>query len=265
MKTKAKTKKFRLTKSENRFLSDLWKAPGSPQKLPVYQEATLPPNYGEDFANIAVQDWLKVSSPEFKNENKFPVFMYPDNGIGEALVTTGDYTRINEKYQDMPPSMSKLDGWKPDPNAPPQRTYFWFRLSDKYLYFSESKDCVNVLGSFRYIDDTLTAKYLGGGNCFELMNKRGAKYKYCATNLESMKKFLCHIQTKLRLDIDSICKATGGKTSDVKPGKMEEKIITQPFILIPLAQAQCNEEWTYKNHGKDWECLCKEGMKHTNN
>jgi len=93
--------------------------------------------YEEDFANIAVQDWLKVSSPEFKNENKFPVFMYPDNGIGEALVTTGDYTRINEKYQDMPPSMSKLDGWKPDPNAPPQRTYFWFRLSDKYLYFQK--------------------------------------------------------------------------------------------------------------------------------
>ena len=264
MRMKTRSKNRMRTSNLSKFYSQLWQAPGSPKPKEQYLESDIKANYGEDFSKIVAESWLSVSSPEFKNEIKFPVIPTPGSSAGESLVSP-EYMRINEKYQDRPVNMNTAEKFNADPDAPPKRTLFWFRLSDKYLYFSESKDCVNVLGSFRYIDDTLTAKYLGGGNCFELMNKRGAKYKYCATNLESMKKFLCHIQTKLRLDIDSICKATGGKTSDVKPGKMEEKIITQPFILIPLAQAQCNEEWTYKNHGKDWECLCKEGMKHTNN
>jgi len=39
-----------------------------------------------------------------------------------------------------------------------------------------------------------------------------------------------------------------------------ERIITQPYVLIPMARGECNEDWDYRKHGKDWECLCKEGL-----
>ena len=41
--------------------------------------------------------------------------------------------------------------------------------------------------------------------------------------------------------------------------KIKEKTITQPNILIPMTRGKCNQVWNYKYHGKDWECLCKEG------
>lgn len=259
MRTKHKTVKF-LSRSENKFLSDLWAAPGSPKpKGANFLDSKVPVTAGGDFTNIFVEDWLRVSSPEFKNESKFPVFYYPNNGVGEALVTEGDYTRINEKFQDRPPNLNANGDWKPEPDAPPSRANFYFRLSDKYLYFSESKTCVNVLGSFRYIDDTLTAQIVSP-TCFQLVSKHGEKYKYCAKNETNMKKFLCHIQEKLRFEIDHRCQENGNGTTPVEPaGRIEEKIITQPYILIPLARGECNESWTYKNLGNDWECLCKEG------
>ena len=53
--------------------------------------------------------------------------------------------------------------------------------------------------------------------------------------------------------------ARGISATPVAESEIEEKIITQPYILIPLAREMCNENWTYKNHGKEWQCLCKEG------
>ncbi len=245
--------------AESKFLAEIWKAPGSPK--PKYLDFEIKTKWADNFSKVVVEDWMSVSSSEFKNEAKFPVFFYPNNGIGEALVNQGDYIRINEKYRDRPPYMNSGEKWQQDPNAPPERTFFWFRLSDRFLYFTESKNSNNVLGDFRYSDDTLTA-YSQNNLCFELTSKEGFKYKYCARTKKTMKKFLCYIQNKLRIDLDKVCKNSrpGGKNpKSITPGKMKEKVITQPYILIPMAREECNDGWTYRNHGKNWECLCKEG------
>ncbi len=252
---KHKSSKF-YSKADSKLLSSLWSAPGV---KPKYLDYETQPNYDTGFSDINIADWMSVSSPEFKNEARFPVFLYPNNGIGQPLTTSGDYQRINEKFVDRPPFMNSAEAFKPDPYAPPKRNLFWFRLSAKYLYFTESKIAINVLGSFRYIDSTLTAKQINP-TCFALQHKKGMEYKYCAETTEVMKKFLCFIQKKLRFDLDPVCKTKETATPFNKPGKIAEKIITQPYVLIPMPTDECNYDWNYRNHGKDWECLCKEGI-----
>ena len=259
-KSKLKMKKFNSVLS-SKYLSSIWKTPGSgkaKEDESKLLQHSLPGKFSSDFANVKVEDWLKVSSPEFKNESKFPVFFYPSNGVSEALVTVGDYTRINENYRERPIDLAGDAVFHRDPDSPPKRTLFWFRLSDSYFYFSESKKCINVLNSFRYIDKTLEAKKINN-LCFELIHKDGSNYKYCALTQEVMVKFLCYIQIRLKLDVDSICHKPDQRKTTVKPGKLLQRVVTQPYILIPMAREQCNENWHYRNHGSDWECLCKEG------
>jgi len=261
MRMKTRSKNRMRTSNLSKFYSQLWQAPGSPKPKEQYLESDIKANYGEDFSKIVAESWLSVSSPEFKNEIKFPVIPTPGSSAGESLVSP-EYMRINEKYQDRPVNMNTAEKFNADPDAPPKRTLFWFRLSDKYLYFAESKKCINILGSFRWIDNTLAINRIDN-RCFELVKKNGAHFTYCGEDSNVMKKFLCHIQLKLRLEIDPICKthAPDGKIdAPTKPSKLVEKVITQPFILIPMAQTDCNDDWNYKEHGGNWECLCKEGI-----
>ena len=203
---------------------------------------------------------MSITSPSFKDETKFPVFQYPD-GIGEHLVDKM-YTRINEKFVDGP--MDQTAPPHDNPLLPPRRDMFWFRLSDKFLYYGETKDCINTLGTLNYrteVDSaTISAK---NEKCFEVAEKSGSVWEYCGITFEDSKKFVCAIQKNLRKKLDERCIAKPiPKTDDTqnKPeSEIEEKIITQPYILIPLAREMCNENWTYKNHGKEWQCLCKEG------
>ena len=258
MKTNSRNNsRFRLgVQARKKMLADLWKAPGTPKSPELQGERKA----AVDGPNVLFEDWMNISSATFKDESKFPVFYYPGGGIGEALLTP-QYMRINEKFQDTPPNL-KQGEWTPDPTAPPNRTYFWFRLSEKYLYFAESKESKNILGSFRWADNTLNASRVNP-MCFELVSKSGEKFDYCSKTSDMMKKMLCHIQTTLRIDIDKICRGgdNTGPVAPVKPvGVIKEKIITQPYILIPLARGECNEDWTYRERGSNWECLCKEGM-----
>jgi hypothetical protein len=257
LKMKSKSQKL-----SSQFFSELWKAPGSPSPIKKNLEinSQIKADNGAGSATIINEGWMSVSSPVFKNESKFPVFTYPNNGIGEALVTENDYMRINEKYQERPPSLNSSENYTKDPNAPPERTQFYFRLNTKYLYFSETQDCINVLGNFRWIDQTLTARRVST-NCFELQDKSGDKFKYCGAQA-LIKNILCYIQDKLRFEQDKICKNDDVKDETVTaPGQIVEKIITQPYILIPTAREECNDDWNYRKNGADWECLCKEGTR----
>jgi hypothetical protein len=219
--------------------------------------------FSNGFAEVVVEGWLTITSPTFKDESKFPVFEHPD-GLADILVSS-DYTRINEEFKDKP--LDAVDADKiTDENAVPGRSYFYFRLSRQFLYYAESKTCLNVLGTIDWIHDVSKSSiHFVNPNCFNLITKVGNVWKYCGQTNEETKKFLCKMQEILAIDQDDYCLGVKpipdahDATAKNLPGQIVEKVITQPYILIPLAREMCNDKWDYANSGEDWKCKCKEG------
>jgi len=225
--------------------------------------------YDTGFSQVQAQGWMSVSSPSFKDEADFPVFQHPDGN--SEIVTSLDYTRINEAFKE-PPSDKSVKDVKPDKNSPPGKSFFWFKLNSRFIYFYESPKCLNLLGQVNYYEkvEPSSANFIDP-LCFNLIEKEGNTWKFCGKIHEDAKKFLCRIQKNLhRKSLDDYCLGKKPPTKFVdestpppppKPGALVEKIITQPYILIPLPREMCNENWNYANNGKDWKCLCKEGNK----
>jgi hypothetical protein len=253
LNSKSQAKKFSM---KSKMFNSVFEVPGT---KPKYLLNNIDSHVNSKETDVIYENWMSVSSPIFKNELKLPIFNYDANGVGQALTTKRDYTRINEKFQDRPTWMNSAQTFNRDPNSPKKRYDFWFRLSNSYLYYGESKNSTVILGTFDYEHDCASAikKNL---NCFELKSKDEISYEYCADSTEIMAKFLCPIQNFLRLEVDIVCKgSTQGVPQPTSSGIIKEKIITQPYILIPMSREECNEHWDYKFHGKNWECLCKEG------
>lgn len=249
---------------ENSLLFNMWrKVPGATTQKPQYLEPQVTPKVNNGFANVVAEGWLSIASSTFKDETRFPIFKHPD-GSSEIL-TSDEYERINEKYKELPLDANQTAKAPTDPNSPPGRNFFYFRMNKQYLYFAEDKACMNVLGSLDF-ENTIepSTVHFVDPLCFQMSEKSGNTWKYCAQKHEDAKKFLCQIQTFLRAERDEYCQGKKPEDVPIKPptpksGDVVEKIITQPYILIPLAQKMCNENWNYAKHGKDWGCLCKEG------
>lgn len=257
-------------KNEERNLFDLWaNVPGAMSRFRDPNQTansltapSVPSNFNDGFSNTLVEGWLSISSPVFKDESKFPVFSHPD-GTADILTTT-QYTRINERFKDPPVDQKPNPNAKIDPKSPPGREYFYFRLSARYLYFSEDTTCINVLGNIDYINHIdPNSVHFTEPTCFIIVEKTGNTFKYCGKTHEDAKKFVCKIQSILRVSPDDFCEGKNpnpvAKPQPPKPGQLVEKVITQPYILIPLPREMCNETWDYENNGQDWQCLCKEG------
>jgi len=258
-------------KSENKLLFNLWKrVPGAGDDAlkvdPTLVASSVEPKFNDAFSNVLVEGWLTISSPIFKDETKFPVFTHPD---GNAEILTGsEYTRINEKYRDIPVDKTqpaRTDAIKTDPEVPPGRSYFYFRLNKQFLYFSEKKSSLNTLGSVDFVNDIAKSSiHFIDPLCFQMISNSGNRWKYCGQNNEESKKFICQIQTLIQVPQDEYCKAKNPETVVTPvvpptPGTLVEKVINQPYILIPLAREMCNDQWNYEQHGKNWKCLCAEG------
>jgi len=266
--------------SENQFLFNLWnEVPGAGGSKPkkanskkilrrdpaAYSVKSL---YETEFSEVQAQGWMSVSSPSFKDETNFPVFRHPDGD--SEIFTSPDYTRINEAFKD-PQVNGPVKNVKPDKNSPPGKSFFWFRLNRRFIYFYESPKCLNLLGQLNYNEkvEPSSVNFIDP-LCFNLIEKQGNTWKFCGKIHEDAKKFLCQIQKNLKKSLDDYC--TGKKQPPKlvddntpppppEPGALVEKIITQPYILIPLPREMCNETWNYANNGKDWKCLCQEGNK----
>jgi len=240
-------------------------AAAAPKSSPL-TSATVPSHFDGGYSKIEAEGWLTITSPIFKDETKFPVFKTQDGLVD--ILTSPEYTRINEKFHDEPVDKNPAAKAAPkDPNSPPGRSFFYFRLNNQMLYFAESKVCMNILGSIDYRNQVEpTSVHFVDDKCFLMIEKSsGTNFKYCAQNNEDAKKFLCKIQTNLRTEPDEYCQGKvpvlPGNTQPPKvtPGALVETVITQPYILIPLAREMCNENWNYGQHGRDWKCLCNEG------
>jgi len=196
-----------------------------------------------------IQEWLRISSKDFLNRQKFPIINLP-GGISKQVRVDSNNFRINDGFQYGNPDSGKnpLD--------------FWFSITKNRIIYSQRKTDLDVLGIIKI--SGVTKNPDATKFCINIVdNSEDADFSICANNDQLRLKIFCSMKKNLGGKTPYEC-LEGPKSATVnmalfpKPTVIEEKLM-QPIILIPLPSPSCNEKWDYLNEGKDWECTCKEG------
>jgi hypothetical protein len=88
-----------------------------------------------------IQEWLKISSPDFKNKVKFPKVYLPDGSTINIQVDS-QYFRINQAYN--------ANTSTNDTALPQHPLNFWFTLSGHNLFYTQQQNDFNVLGAIPF-------------------------------------------------------------------------------------------------------------------
>ena len=191
--------------------------------------------------------WLKVSTKMFTNGVKFPTLVLRNNKE-IRLKVNGKNFRINEAYKK----------GSTDSNLPKGKKYFWFRLSGKHMYYSMTKNDINILGDVT-LKNIITSYATQNGNneqnCFKIVDREGRNFKLCAENYRARGEWVCKIKDLLGYT-DKSCMDPNFAANPI----VIERKIDQPIILIPMPSPKCNENWNYGKKGADWNCECSEGI-----
>lgn len=201
--------------------------------------------------DVVLGDWIMISSLAFGNKSRYPPIVMPDGKVIPVRLD-GENFRINQGFTiDMS-----------SPEGPLDEKYFWFRISGTHLYYTMTKDDMNLMGAIA-VDEILDAKSTHDATrfCFKVQDQENIPYTLCAANDNIRKKWVCLIRSNLGLPTPN-CDITEllakALNMNVPTTEIEQKIV-QPIILIPLPSKKCNENWNYNSYGQDWNCECKEG------
>jgi len=183
------------------------------------------------------EGWLKIKSESFINSRIFP---------REQVKYDKDFFRINNLNLE-------------------QTDKFYFTLSEKFLQYKPEERSLNLLQVIR-VDAIQNLKYypilydnLGSGSlhCADFQEKYDEMYtnfyKICSEDLAVFNKFFCSLAQTQSLKFTQCM-----ETSKIQTELQVEILKAQ--VIIPLPSKYCNENFNYKSHGEDWECLCKEGL-----
>jgi carbonic anhydrase len=207
--------------------------------------------------NAQINEWLTVSSPAFANRNKYPSLVSTDGT--RALIDLSKYERVNGNF-----ATAKNEG-APIANA------FWFKVRGGYIYYSSTKEDINVLDAIfaKKIENSreLAAISKNQATCFRVVDFENNEWKICASTLPTKLKWMCSLQHFLKQTVDYDCIPPEQRVAQVTliPGtqnipEVQTRRVVQPVIIIPKASKNCNEKFDYNNKGADWECTCKEGL-----
>jgi len=214
---------------------------------PKYMEEIDRMKVQTEFEKLKVlqEGWFKIASLKFKDLDLFPGVTMP-NYTTKNLKFDLDNFRLNEMYNEN----------KMAPNLPKEETYFYFRISDKNIYYTALKDSMNILGniSLKRVLGVVNDKQYES-TCFNIQDQDNQNWRLCGENKAERKKFFCHFQSILGVE-DHTCKKILGANDGFI---VEDQNVTDPVILIPLPSKTCNDNWNYDSQGKDWNCDCSEG------
>ena len=200
-----------------------------------------------DEYSLILEEWMKISSPSFNNVNLFPPISLP-NGNTTKIQIDDKFYRINTAFNSAT-----------DDNLPKNNLTFWFRLSAKSLYYSNTKTDMNVLGAI-LVENIIDARPLNDyGNektCLQIDDVENHNWKICGNDTIVRNKWICKIKSIKKIESNLCLNTTLVK---LNLPTVIENIVNQPIILIPLPSRSCNDEWNYLNKGSDWECECSEG------
>jgi carbonic anhydrase len=219
-------------------------------------EYAIPSTNSTSPAEMSAEGWLKISSNVFKDLVKFPAIDI--NGKKFNIKTDNLKFRINTMY----------DPEKKGDEFPKSNLDFYFRLVKNLIYYTISKNDINMLSSITIASIEEKSLFLPGqeldGLCFTILDKENFNWDLCANDKNTADSFICRIKTSLGIScIEKILNSTNtnnNTNNDNNNNKTSiEPEIYQPIIVIPIAAKECNYNWDYSLKGNDWECGCKEG------
>lgn len=194
--------------------------------------------------NQVLESWFTISSPSFNDKARYPDIRL-ESGKRISINTEGDY-RINESFGK-------------GANGPANMYKFYFRFGGDNIYYTINKDDMNVLGAINAKNIVDLQVVTGVNNaminvtdCLVTKDKDNTKWNICGNDLVTIRTWGCRIKN-LTNTVDPLCHANVTTIRDIK---IEEVKVTQPVIIIPLPSRTCNEDYSYKNLGTDWECDC---------
>jgi len=188
-------------------------------------------------SNNKYNGWLKIKSESFINTRIFP---------NDQIKYDKDFFRINY-------SNSK------------QKEKFYFELTENFLQYKSEEKSSNLLQAIRteaitnlnYYQipyDNFKANFL---HCADFSEKYDNLYtdfyKICSENLIEFNKFFCALAI---IKSQKFPQCIVNDTSKPQTELILE--IQNVQMIIPFPSKFCNENFSYKNHGEDWECLCRE-------
>jgi len=196
-----------------------------------------------------LEDWWMIKATELRDGSKYPILQLANNTIARIKVNHEGY-RVN-------------DCINCNSSKPENDTLFYFRLNDEGLFYASTKTDINVLSylPFETVDDSV--KLYGMANkthtkCIKLNDRQNKGWEICNNKDEVYNKWLCKIKKILDEDDEPGCR--NNKTENGTLNATKTVIKVQPEVVIPLPSRDCNQFWNYNQNGKDWECICKEGV-----
>lgn len=193
-----------------------------------------------------LSNWLKISSKQFKNPKSHPEI---NSWNDERIKINSDFAdfRLNDAYKrNESPQIE-----------PKEERDFWFRLRNEQIYYSNTKDDLNILGEMRFsLMMEITSMDKGeDGFCFTVTDSSSfnEEWRLCSNEEKIRNTWVCALQKVTEKPLADYC-----DNSKDKP-KIEIKKVIQPYVIVPIPSRKCNEDWDYQKQGDDWECDCKEG------
>jgi carbonic anhydrase len=200
-----------------------------------------------------MEGWVRIKSAFLeRNEQSPPLTVVTGQ---QKLDVDKDKNLVNTAFRDTPETQ-KLSL---------NKFYFYFRINKNYFYFTPSKESSSIV-FFLKNDMIRSAANLNDEDfCMEIKTYpmggiNDPSFKICSTSQQAVNELSCYVNKAMKgEDGFEVCKKKLDLDLTVKAPKIVKRKINQPYIVIPLAQRMCNQNWNYYKNGVDWECLCKEG------
>ena len=159
---------------------------------------TIPPKVGatKGTGDIIYNDWLKISSKGFRNHYNEIDMGYISDNIRIRL-DSFDY-RINDAYL-------KDDNAK---NQPPNEELFWFRLSKDLVFYSSTKQDLNLLGGMKIseiVESEGEKKGEKGDYCFVITDAGNHDWQVCSEHENVRNMWYCKIQELRKETLPHYC------------------------------------------------------------
>jgi len=148
--------------------------------------------------DVKLKNWLMVASRTFKNNGVFPEIFTGFMNTNVRIRTDSYDFRLNDAY--------KKDVNKN--NNPDQEKHFWFRLTKDTIFYSSTKEDLNILGGNKISQITFSAllkKHELGYFCFSINDKSGHDWKICSEVEKTTNIWFCTIQKLRGQKLDNFC------------------------------------------------------------
>ena len=153
---------------------------------PAGAQAVTKINATKGNGDVIFNDWLQISSKSFHLQyNEIDMGFH---GANVKIKTNSNDFRINDAFaRDI-----NTD------NQPPSAELFWFRLTNDLIFYSSTKQDLNLLGGIK-ISDINSAdgdkKGIDGEFCFEIVSKQGNTPWEICTHIKNVRDmWFCKIQ-----------------------------------------------------------------------